>query len=52
LASFDAENGTSRPKFRVCAKYATVSIIVMPMMIPGMTPARNSCPIETLAIIP
>jgi len=46
------ENGESLPQPLRWAKKATVAIMNRVMTTPGMTPPRNSAPIETFAIMP
>ena len=50
--SCDHENGESLPQPLRWAKKATVAIMNRVMTTPGMTPPRNSAPIETFAIMP
>ena len=52
LASFCQENSASPPQLLRRAMKATVSIIISVITRPGITPARNSDPIDTLAIMP
>ena len=42
----------SPPQPFLCAKYATVSIISTVITRPGIRPARNSAPTDTLANMP
>ena len=51
-ASFRQENSASPPQLFLRAKKATVAIISSVMTMPGMTPPRNSAPIDTFAIMP